>query len=160
MSVIKFEANDIGALAWAVQAKNNYRSAFELTRDKLESHFFKIDYAGEDKRIACFFDRLYIANQLAYFTTYQDDCAKDGSFTIKRLQEEDIGPNSKIRGNVPNTPRKLNLELRSLRYNIASNAGRTFFDEEDTQRLDQLIDYTANEIIEQTDPDRAVYEGD
>lgn len=160
MSVIKFESKDIGALAWSIIANNTYRDAIEIIRDKYETHIFKMNSEDEDKRIKCFFDRVYLANQLAYYTSYQDECAKDGSFTLPRLQDGDIAPFTQIRGRSLNSPRAIYSELTSIRYNIISQAGRSFLDEQDSERLDNLINHMAGLIIESSDPDRAVYEGD
>jgi hypothetical protein len=76
MSVIAFRPEDIGALAWSILSNDNYRSAFLLDRDRLDTIQFKMDTDSEDHRIKCFFERLYLANQLAYFTTYQEGLAR------------------------------------------------------------------------------------
>jgi len=159
MSVILYEAEDIGALAWAVLCNTEYKSAMQIPRDRYEAIAFKMDYEAEEKFVKCFFDRLYIANQLAFYTTYSGS-GGDGSFKVDRLQEENIRPFNEGRFKKLASPRGMNEALRSLRYNLASNAGRTFFDEEDTQRLEQLIECSGNEVIRQTNPDRAAYEGD
>lgn len=160
MSVIKYESKDIGALAWAIIANNNHREAIKIIRDKYETLIFKMDSDDEDKRIKCFFDRVYIANQLAYFTSYQDECAKDGSFKIERLQDGDVKAFTKARNKSLNSSRAIYDFLTSIRYNIISQAGRSFLDEQDSERLENLINHFAYEIIEASNPDRAVYEGD
>jgi hypothetical protein len=160
MSVIKFESKDIGAVAWSIIANNNYRDAFPITRDKYESKIFKMNGDDEDKRIKCFFDRVFIANQLAYYTSYQDECDEKGAFKIERLQDEDIAPFSKSRNRCLNSARAIYNELTSIRYNLISQAGRSFLDEQDSERLENLINHMAHEIIELSDPDRAVYGGD
>jgi len=121
MSVIKYESQDFGALAWAIIANNNHREAI------------KID---------------------------QDECSKDGSFKIERLQDEDIAPYTKARNKQLNSSRAIYNFLTSIRYNIISQAGRSFLDEQDSERLENLIQHFAISIIEMSDPDRAVYEGD
>lgn len=150
MSVIIYRAQDIGALVGYVLMENKYKEAFEITRDKFDNYIYKVGEEAKDNRIFCFFNRLFIANQLAGFITYKSDCKEDGSFTIHQLQDEDI-KGLKFENTFLNGPRSLNSVLRSLRYNIISNGGRSFFDSEDTERLENLINFTANEIIESTE---------
>ena len=160
MAVIKYESQDFGALAWAIIANNNHREAIKIVRDKYETMLFKMNSEDEDNRIKSFFDRVYIANQLAYYISYQDECSKDGSFKIERLQDEDIAPYTKARNKQLNSSRAIYNFLTSIRYNIISQAGRSFLDEQDSERLENLIQHFAISIIEMSDPDRAVYEGD
>jgi len=75
MSVTKFEPEKIGALAWAVLANNDYRAAMQLPVDKLQDHCYQGGADVEDRRIKAFFDRLYMANQMAFYLTYSSDCA-------------------------------------------------------------------------------------
>ena len=160
MSVIKYESRDFGALTWAIIANNNHREAIKIVRDKYETMIFKMGSDAEDNRIKSFFDRVYIANQLAYYVSYQDECAHDGSFKVERLQDEDIAPFTKANNKQLNSPRAIYNFLTSIRYNIISQAGRSFLDEQDSERLENLIQHFASIIIEMSDPDRAVYEGD
>ena len=147
MSVIEYKGEDVGALANVVLMNEEYKSAITSIKDHYEELVFKKDQKAIDNTVICFFDRLYIANQLAAAITYP---SKDGIMTIHRLQVEDI-KGLKFASTHLNGPRALNSALRSMSYNIISNGGRSFFDEEDSQKLDNLISLTANMVLDATE---------
>ena len=153
MSVIAYESKDVGAIAYEILMNNEYCDALKLIRDHHEAKTFSLGVKDEYQKTKCFFDRLYIANQLANFTSYDDECNIDGSFTIRRLQPSDISKPGTFRGRSLRTKRGLWDALTSMRYNIVTNQGHSFFDEEDCERLDNLINYIARELIDMQESD-------
>jgi len=147
MSVILYDAKDLGALAFNVSANHELREAFPSVEDRLNEALFKHTYDQETNRINCFFDRLYMANQLAYYYTYQDECSKDGSFSLQRLQDKDCKPFANFRGQPLSTDKAIWEALTSLRYNIIANSGKSFFSADDCERLDNLINRLGYNII-------------
>jgi hypothetical protein len=154
MSVILYDPKDFGGLANAIIREPMARESMQLPQDKLEERALKLSECDVDNRIECFFNRLYIANQLAYATTYKDECDIDGSFTIMQLQDSDvvdIPPSATtFRGKPLTTPEAILDALESIQYNIISNAGRSFFDADDSARLERLIRYYSREALRQS----------
>jgi hypothetical protein len=139
MSVILFRREHMGRIASTIINTPRYLEAMKLEQDrKEEGGYLKMDAEDIQNRAFHFCDRLYMANQLAYYLTYSSELDEDGSIKLARLQAEDL--------NVPAMDGKtLHEDLRSLDYHIISNAGRSMFSAEDLQRLTQLIEFTEKE---------------
>lgn len=145
MSVICFSSEEIGHIAESVQFKNRQYGRqgqywkFLTFHDELEAKHCnpKVDMCEyADHKIACWMDRLYIANQIAFLYTYNSE--KD--MKIDRLDEKHIV-------GLPLPGKQLLEKLSSLRYNLQSNSGHSFVSQEDAERLERLINGLKDEII-------------
>ena len=138
MSVIKFTAEQLGMLANSVLCKSalfdragipfTEKAKFALYSDK------GMTWAEQKLNFLAFMDRLFVANQVAHDFSYNEN------FDIIRLKKENV--------NGFHNDYVLLRELKSLRYNLVTNAGRTFTSEEDESRLDTLISVLSHIIIE------------
>lgn len=140
MSVILFERREFGSLANWLISTSNLRDVALPYIERMKLKQYKATFGDECANIVCWVDRLYMANQLAYHTTYT---YRDGKFEIEMLQDEDIKSNGLNWDN-----KKLYSFLNSLHYNLFSNGGRCFVSEDDLDRLDSLISIIARKIID------------
>jgi hypothetical protein len=131
MSVIKFSVVEFADIASTIRYDPVLRDRFlslkevgELARLKI----YPLTEAQLDKAILCWVERLYIANALAFEYQYGDS----DTITIKRLNEKDL------EGQLLSYEQILK-QLRSLRYNLYTNAGRTFLGEDDMAKLSAFI---------------------
>ena len=139
MSVIKFTPEDLGMLANSVLCKSALfdRAGIPFTeKAKFAMYSDKTRMTWDNKKLnfLAFMDRLFVANQVAHDFTYNED------FNIIRLKPEHV------KGFYDDYV--LLRELKSLRYNLVTNAGRTFTSEEDEDRLNTLISVLSHLILE------------
>ena len=130
MNVIKFSVAEFADIASTIK----YDSV-------LHDHFLSLKEVGElarlkmypptesqlDKAIFCWVERLYVANALAFEYHYGDS----EQITIKRLTEKDLEGQLSYE--------QILKQLRSLRYNLYTNAGRSFLGADDMAKLSALI---------------------
>lgn len=140
MSVILYETKRFGSLANHLISTSDLRDASLPYDERMKLKQYKGTFDDECTNIVCWVDRLYIANQLAYHTTYT---YREGKFEVELLDDSDIKSNGCNWDN-----KKLYSFLNSLHYNIFSNGGRSFLSEEDMNRLDSLISSVARNIID------------
>lgn len=146
MSVIVSAPGEIGAIAKSLIYKNARHGApgefwkFHTHQEELELKDLHKDACAVqeeiDLDIACWLDRLYIANQLAFAYTYND-----GRNTICRLEK------SHIDAATPLPTKELLSRLKSLRYNLYSNSGHSFVSQKDAERLDKIIVALMEEML-------------
>ena len=157
MSVLVENKEKYGALADYIQMKNSRTDGYFsfLTHDeKMEMEHLKHqlkdfdEYEHTENRINCFVDRLYIANQLAWYYNYGDwynqengDGHDKTKGPIDRLEKNDVK-----NGMSMNTKRALKL-LNSVSYNIYTNGGNSFLSKKDSEKLDRMIEQLKSEII-------------
>lgn len=131
MSVIKFSVAEFANIASTIRYDTVLRDHFYSLKEVGELARLKLYPATEkqlDKAILCWVERLYIGNALAFEYQYGDSDV----ISIKRLTEKELEGSLLSRGEI--------LEkLRSLRYNLFTNAGRTFLGEDDMEKLSALI---------------------
>lgn len=143
MSVFVFDRKEIAETGETIRTNQNLRNVFLNPTERLERELYHCragkDLADLDNAIKCFVDRLYIANQLAYYYQYPDEGEGD-KMSIKRLDEGDF------RDVMPLRMRGFVDKAKLLRYNLFTNNGRSFLGREDVERFDRLIDH-AKEII-------------
>lgn len=89
--------------------------------------------------IACWVERLWVANQAAYYYQYRDE---KGAL---EFAPDDYDP---PRGTVPMEAGKLYRELQSLQYNLYTNDGHTFCSEEDMRRLEEVMRIIAASFVD------------
>jgi len=140
MSVILYEKEKFGSLANHLTLTTELREMSLPYDEKMRLKQYKGTFDDECANIICWVDRLYIANQLAYHTTYT---SHENKFEVELLDDPDIKNNGCNWDN-----KKLYSFLNSLHYNLISNGGRSFISEEDMNRLDALISITARKIID------------
>ena len=131
MSVIKFLISEFADIASTIKYGTVLRDHFYSLKETGELARLKLFPPTEkqlDKAILCWVERLYIANALAFEYQYGDS----DQITIKRLNEKDM------EGQLLSYEQILK-QLRSLRYNLYTNAGRTFLGEDDMAKLSALI---------------------
>jgi ribosomal protein L27 len=131
MSVIKFSVVEFADIASTIRYDTVLRDHFLSLKEVGKLSKLKMYPPTEqqlDKAILCWVERLYIANALAFEYQYGDS----EIISIKRLAEKDLEGQLLRRGEI--------LEkLRGLRYNVFTNAGRTFLGEDDMAKLSALI---------------------
>lgn len=134
MSVVEIEKDEIVELARAI---NN------LSKEPLfESYFFSENELLRRSALGIrtplaeeieeFFNRCFIANQLAFHYQYSKQDEK--AFQIERISSADF--KMLKRGHLNLT--QIRERLGSLRYNLYTNAGRCFLCREDIERLESL----------------------
>jgi len=96
------------------------------------------DYKTRENKLACWVERLHIANALAYEYQYNEH---DGEIKITRLKKTDLDGGHLL------PFKKLYEQLRSLRYNLHTNAGSSFVSPDDSAKLNALIEHVAGLII-------------
>ncbi len=131
MSVIKFSVAEFANIASTIRYDTVLRDHFYSLKEVGELARLKLYPSTEkqlDKAILCWVERLHIGNALAFEYQYGDSDV----ISIKRLTEKELEGSLLSRGEI--------LEkLRSLRYNLFTNAGRTFLGEDDVEKLSALI---------------------
>lgn len=139
MSVFVLSREDYGKLYSFIRYDDNIRTYFYSFRE----HWLKGDQAfkkntkAQELDIKCFLDRCFIANQLAFEYTY----SQDEQHTIDRLNEKDLENGSFT------SKKEFLKKLQTLKYNLATNGGRTFLGPEDTQRLNRVLNMVKEEIL-------------
>jgi hypothetical protein len=131
MSVIKFSVAEFAEIASTIRYDTVLRDHFYSLKEIGELAKLKMYPPTEaqlDKAIFCWVERLYIANALAFEYQYGDS----DPIAIKRLTEKDLEGQLLSR-------REIFEKLRGLRYNLFTNAGRTFLGEDDMAKLSALI---------------------
>lgn len=145
MSVIGFSNKEMGELTEAVISLNNRSGAmgywwkFVSDQEIQEIQKYNPEKDQQDiaeNKIACWMDRLYIGNQLAYIYTYDYDGQE-----IDRLQSENIGAYTTW------SDLKILEKLESLKYNLYSNSGHIFVGPEDLEKLESLLTSLRQKII-------------
>ena len=130
MSVLILKPNEYLGIAESFK-HGELRDYFFSSLEKMEAEYW-VEHAKislwdfTDNAISTWVDRLYIANQLAFFYSY------DKSIQLERLKESDWG--------LPLTSRVLLEKLASVRYNVITNGGNCFVSEKDMDRLERLIE--------------------
>ncbi|MBA7540833.1 hypothetical protein ES705_33136 [subsurface metagenome] len=138
MSVIKKSKEILGRVGITLLSSEHLRPLLldaenQMLLAKLESN----EHDFIDHEIRCFIERLYLANQLAFLRQYDREAK---SYTLKRLEETDIS--GKLL-----SMKELWSELKSIRYNLYTNAGVCFLGKEDFETLTSLID-NAIDLVE------------
>lgn len=131
MSVIKFSVAEFADIASTIRYDSVLRDRFYSLKEVGELVRLKMYPPTErqlDKAIFCWVERLYIANALVFEYQYGDSDV----ITIKRLNEKDLDGQLLSRA-------KIFEQLRSLRYNLYTNAGRSFLGEDDMAKLSAFI---------------------
>ncbi len=131
MSVIKFSVAEFADIASTIRYDTVLRDHFYSLKEVGELARLKMYPPSEaqlDKAVLCWVERLYIANALAFEYQYGDSEV----ISIKRLTEKDLEGQLLSR-------REILEKLRGLRYNLFTNAGRTFLGEDDMAKLSALI---------------------
>ena len=127
MSVALISVEEFADLAISIKYNEELSKTFFSWRER----FFNLLYSKEngnvpnENEILCFVERLYLANRMAYYYQYADEC-EDGVIQIRRLEEHELHG-------------KLLSLLRSIHYNLYTNAGRCFLGREDMERLERLM---------------------
>lgn len=131
MSVIKFSVAEFADIASTMRYDSVLRDRFLSLKEVGKLSKLKAYPPTEqqlDKAILCWVERLYIANALAFEYQY----GNSDPITIKRLTEKDLDGQLLSRG-------KIFEQLRSLRYNLYTNSGRSFIGEDDLAKLSVFI---------------------
>jgi len=131
MSIFKLPLKDFADIATTL--RNQFADNFLSPREVVyATYFMGSPEMPEYKKHAINYwaERLYIANYLAYEYQYGENT----TITIQRLEEKDLSGNL-----IPE--RALAEKLRLLRYNLYTNAGKSFVSEEDLTKLSRLIEY-------------------
>lgn len=131
MSVIKFSVAEFADIASTIKYDPVLHDRFLSLEEVGELARLKMYPPTEsqlDKAIFCWVERLYVANALAFEYQYGDS----EQITIKRLTEKDL------EGQLLSYEQILK-QLRSLRYNLYTNAGRSFLGADDMAKLSALI---------------------
>ena len=140
MSVILYERDTFGKLADWLVLKDKGRDPFfdTFTYDEKADIYWTENriWSGRDfdvreyrrSKLAQWADRLFIANQLAFFYTYDV-----GDTKLERLDDKDIDRGSGMTG-------KMVLEiLEGIHYNIYTNGGNCFLGKKDEKKLGWYI---------------------
>jgi len=148
VSVILFERDVFGKLADWLRMKDMGRDPFFDTftyEEKAQLYWTENRiWAGRDfdpgkhreSKLARWTDRLFLANQLAYYYTYDEDGPE-----LLRLREEDIrsGPGMTDDG-------ILEL-LEGVHYNVYTNGGNCFLGNKDEKKLRWYIRQLKDKIL-------------
>ena len=155
MSVILYERGIFARLADWLIAKDAARDIFfsPFTHEEETDIYWteKKIWSGRDfdvsrhrrSRLAQWADRLFIANQLAFFYTYDEEDPK-----IERLGNEDIGNGPGM------SPGRMLEVLEGIHYNIYTNGGNCFLGKTDEKRLKWYIDQLKDKLLEAFRGDR------
>ena len=139
MSLFKFTWAEIGEICNSVLSHKELWDRAGIPW-KEKANFALLGFDGmswdqEKNNFLYFMDRVWVANQVAVDFAYN---AK--SFEIQRLATEHI------KGFL--NEKNLLKKLKSLRYNLITNAGRSFISQEDSERLDTLISVLSHLMLE------------
>ena len=141
MSVALISVEEFADLATSIKYIKELSKTFFSWRER----FFNLLYSKEngnvpnENEILCFVERLYLANRMAYYYQYADEC-EDGIIHIRRLEEHEL------HGKLLSFRETLSL-LRSIHYNLYTNAGRCFLGREDMERLERLMEVCKEAMI-------------
>ena len=141
MSVAMISVEEFADLATSIKYNEELTKTFFSWRER----FFNLLYSKENGRvpteneILCFVERLYLANRMAYYYQYADEC-EDGVIHIRRLEEHEL--HGKLL-----SFRELLFLLRSIHYNLYTNVGRSFLGSEDMDRLERLMEACKEALI-------------
>jgi hypothetical protein len=132
MSVFKLPLKDFASITSTIKYDARFRDHFLSLEEKGELSLL-LAYPPTDKyidnEIRCFVERLYIANALAFAYMYGEK-----PIIIERLTEENL------EGSLIEVVEFIKT-LRTLRYNLYTNAGNSFLSEKDMKKLNFLIEY-------------------
>jgi len=149
MSVILYERGIFARLADWLIAKDTVRDAFfsPFTHEEEADIFWNEQriWSGRDfdvsrhrrSLLAQWADRLFIANQLAFFYTYDEENPK-----LERLGNEDIGNGSSL-----SSERVLEV-LEGIHYNIYTNGGNCFLGKIDEKRMKWYIKQLKDRLLD------------
>lgn len=136
MSVILFERDIFGRLAdWLIMKDMGRDPFFDTFTYEEKADIYWTEnriWSGRDfdsqnyreSKLAQWADRLFLANQLAYFYTYDEE-----SPAMQRLEKEDIRSGSGM-----TTDGALEL-LEGIHYNVYTNGGNCFLGKKDEKKL-------------------------
>ena len=139
MSTIRFKIKEFADIATtlALDARLNDRflSSAEIGElVQLDRNAYPLSEKDFLNEVKCFVHRLYIANDLAFETSYGT-----GDIVIKRLTAKELdGEFLK--------PSELLKQLKQLRYNVFNNAGYTYLGQKDEDKLNGLIAYIRDNL--------------
>jgi len=136
MSVFKIPIKEFADVASSLRYTSEFRDHFNNSDERLLATLYKQSEDDLDNAILAFVERLYISNSLAFAVQYGEK-----PITIERLEEKDL------EGSLLGRKQLWKL-LRSIRYNLYTNAGRAFTSAEDMEKLDRFINTLAFEIAE------------
>ena len=91
--------------------------------------------------VGTFVDRMYMANQMAYYYSYSHHYPDNEPFPIDRLCESDLHGISYV------TTKQVVDIITTLDYNLFSNAGHAFLGRKDHDQLDLLISALKSKLI-------------
>lgn len=137
MSVIKLILQELANIASTIRYSPDLRDRFYDWKERYLHVQFKSTEADLDRAILCWVERLYIANSLAYALQYPEG----DTITIPRLKEKDL------EGSLISN-QQLYILLRSLRYNLFTNSGRSFCSQDDMEKLTGYINRLMEELAQ------------
>jgi len=136
MSVLKITIKEFADVASTLVYTRGYNELFNNSEERLLAHLYKQSADDLDHAILAFVERLYISNTVAFAVQYGEN-----PINIKRLEKKDL--EGSLLGK-----REFWKILRSIRYNLYTNAGRAFTSAEDMEKLDRYINHIAYELAE------------
>jgi hypothetical protein len=136
MSVVVLDENEI----WGIQ-----KAIMQLIGPSfLEWHEDKnMPVQDLNMKIACWADRLHIANQMAYKYSYWND---DADQLIRRLDT-----NNTKSAELIFDKKVLYSKLCNLKYHLYSNCGNMFCSAKDFEKLDRMLSLLAHRIIREAE---------
>ena len=148
MSVILYGRERFGRLAdWLIMKDMGRDPYFDTFTYEEKADIFWTEnriWAGRDfdvcdyrrSKLAQWTDRLFIANQLASFYTYDDESPK-----LERIEEDDIR-----NGSAMTTKGVLEI-LEGIHYNIYTNGGNCFLGNRDEKKLKWFIRQLKDKLL-------------
>lgn len=136
MSVVVLDENEM----WGIQ-----KAVMQLIGSNfLEGHEDKnMPVQDLNMKIACWADRLHVANQMAYKYSYWND---DADRLIRRLDTNNANSAELIFDK-----KILYSKLCDLKYNLYSNCGNTFCGTKDFEKLNKMLALLSHRIIKEAE---------
>jgi hypothetical protein len=131
---MKITVKEFADVAASMRYTSDYREHFRNDHERLFAEMYKQTEDDLDHAILAFVERLYISNAVAFAVQYGEK-----PITIERLEEKDL--EGSLLGKM-----QFWKTLRSIRYNLYTNAGRAFTSSEDMEKLDRFINTLAFEL--------------
>lgn len=141
MSIVLITKKEFSDVAKSIEFYSFLRETFFSWRERYYKQKFNDEEVSRNN-ILCFCERLYLANRMAFYYQYYDECKDKRFITIERLDESDFKD-----GNILNERDLLKL-LRLIHYNLYTNAGYCFLGQEDMERLERLIERLKDRILD------------
>ena len=144
MSTFTFSIEEILELLNSVLQSRDLEH--RLITDAEYGHHVKLSSKAPNREtiendVAYFFQRLYVANQLAEKLTYYKG-EKDNEFSVTLLRDSDL---KSLKGYL--SRQELLRKLSSLHYNCYTNGGFTFLSEDDEEKLTGWIHHLQDLLV-------------